>query len=292
MRTLKNFEKKQRGTVLFPCALYRVDKFHPAYEMSFHWHTEYEIIAVRQGQIELTVNDESRVLQAGDVMFISDGMLHGGTPRGEDTVYDCIVFEDGILTKNSTASEIGEIFRHGRSVKTYLPKEAYPELSERAFRLADELASLENEERRGGEIVCLGLILQFFGEAIRRGCCEDGYTETNRHLSRLKNALSYMEDHYSERVTLSALADAAGVTPKYLCRSFCSLTGKTPISYLNEYRIDRACEFLRTTDEPMLEIAGRCGFSDQSYFVKLFKRQKGITPGEYRDTAAKDKNGV
>ena len=292
MRTLKNFEKKQRGTVLFPCALYRVDKYHPAYEMSFHWHTEYEIIVVRQGQIELTVNDECCVLQSGDVMFVSDGMLHGGTPKGDETVYDCIVFEDGILTKNSTASEIGEIFRHGRSVKTFLPKEEFPQLSVIARNLADELASIESEERNGTEIVCLGLILQFFGEAIRRGCCEDKYTETNRHLSRLKNALSYMEDHYSERVTLDALADAAGVTPKYLCRSFCSLTGKTPISYLNEYRIDRACEFLRTTDDTMLEIADKCGFSDQSYFVKLFKRQKGITPGEYRDTVGKNKNEV
>jgi len=287
MRTLKNFEKKQRGTLLFPCALYRVDKYHPAYEMSFHWHTEYEIIVVRQGQLELTVNDDCRVLQAGDVMFISDGMLHGGTPKNDGTIYDCIVFENGILTKNSTASEIDEIFRHGRSVKSFLPKEKYGELSACACRLADELAALEGDERKGGEIVCLGLILQFFGTAIRYGCCEDEYTETNRHLSRLKNALSYMEDHYSERVTLDALADAAGVTPKYLCRSFCSLTGKTPISYLNEYRIDRACEFLRTTDEPMLEIAGMCGFSDQSYFVKLFKRQKGITPGEYRDRALK-----
>lgn len=282
MRTLKNFEKKQRGTLSFPCALYRVDKHHPSYEMPFHWHTEYEIIAVRTGEIELTVNDRTELLRAGDVLFISDGTLHGGAPKGENAVYDCIVFEDGILTKNSTASEIREIFRHGRTVRSFMPSDVYPEISRSACSLADALAELEIGDAGGGEILCLGLLLQFFGNVIRYGCCEEGHAETNRHISRLMNALSYMEEHYSERVTLDDLAEAAGVNPKYLCRAFCSLTGKTPICYLNEYRIDRACEFLRTTDYTMLEIAGRCGFSDQSYFVRLFKRQKGITPGQYR----------
>ena len=282
MRTLKNFEKKQRGTLSFPCALYRVDKDHPAYEMPFHWHTEYEIIVVREGEIELTANDRSETLKAGDVLFLSDGTLHGGTPVGDTAVYDCIVFDDGIITKNSTAGEIREIFRHGAAVRSFMPKVEYPEISLCASNLADALTRSETENSSWGEIICLGLFLQFFGNVIRFGCSEKGYTETNRHISRLKSALAYMEEHYREKVTLEDLAEAAGVTPKYLCRSFCSLTGKTPISYLNEYRIDCACELLRTTDESMLEIVDLCGFSDQSYFVRLFKRQKGITPGQYR----------
>jgi len=285
MRTLKNFEKKQRGTSSFPCALYRVDKDHPSYEMPFHWHTEYEIIVVREGEIELAVNDRSEILRKGDVLFLSDGTLHGGAPKGDGTVYDCIVFDGGIVTKNSTAGEIREIFRHGRTVRSFMSLADYPEISLCARNLADALIDAETEISGGGEIICLGLILQFFGNVIRYGCCENGYTETNRHISRLKNALAYMEEHYPEKVTLEDLAEAAGVTPKYLCRSFCSLTGKTPISYLNEYRIDCACELLRTTDDSMLEIAGLCGFSDQSYFVRLFKRQKGITPGQYRSNA-------
>ena len=282
MRTLKNFEKKQRGTLSFPCALYRVDKSHPAYEMPFHWHTEYEIIVVREGEIELTANDRAETLKPGDVLFLSDGTLHGGAPVSDTAVYDCIVFDEGIITKSSTSNELREIFRHGRTVRSFMPHSEFPEISICASRLADALTDSESEISSGGEIICLGLILQFFGNIIRFGCFENGYTETNRHISRLKNALAYMEDHYPEKVTLEDLAAAAGVTPKYLCRSFCSLTGKTPIVYLNEYRIDCACELLRTTDDSMLEIAGLCGFSDQSYFVRLFKRQKGITPGQYR----------
>lgn len=279
MRTLKNFEKKQRGTPEFPCTVYRVTKDDPDYRMPFHWHAEYEIVVMRKGSMELSVNDLTYVLSAGDVLFISDGCLHGGTPIGDGCVYDCVVFGSEVLSKVSSVPEIKSILCHGRTVRTFMPSSELPKISETASRLADSLL-LEGSDAR--ELICLGTLLEFFGEAVAYGCCTDVYSETNRHIQRLKNVLTYMEEHYSEKITLSELAEAAGLTPKYLCRSFMSLTGKTPMLYLNEYRIDSACEMLRKTDKTMLDIAVSCGFSDQSYFVKWFRRLKKMTPREYR----------
>ncbi len=279
MRTLKNFEKKERGTPSFPCTVYRVLKGDPDYRMPFHWHAEYEIVVVRKGSMELSVNDITYLLSEGDVLFISDGALHGGAPNGDDCVYDCVVFGSEVLSKVSSIPEIKSILCHGRTVKTFIAANEYPRVSEEAKRLADRLLSEESAAR---ELVSLGTLLEFFGEAVGAGCFTDAYSDTNRHIQRLKNVLTYMEEHYSEKITLGELADAAGLTPKYLCRSFFSLTGKTPMLYLNEYRIEAACEMLRETDKTMLDIAVSCGFSDQSYFVKWFKRAKKMTPREYR----------
>ena len=79
-----------------------------------------------------------------------------------------------------------------------------------------------------------------------------------------------------------SLADAAGLSAKYLCRIFSQLTGKSPVEYLNEYRIERACAMLSDTELSILDIGYSCGFNDQSYFIKTFKKQKGMTPGAYR----------
>lgn len=279
MRTLKNFEKKQRGTPEFPCTVYRVTRDDPDYVMPFHWHAEYEIAVVRKGRITLSVNDLAYPLAEGDVLFISDGALHGGTPEGDDCVYDCVVFGSDVLSKVSSVSEIKSVLCHGKTLKTFISAVEYPSVSEAAMRLSDLLLSKEGAAR---EPICLGAILEFFGEALGSGCFSDVYSETNRHIQRLKNVLTYMEEHYPEKVTLAELSDSAGLTPKYLCRAFLSLTGKTPMLYLNEYRIERACEMLRGTDKTMLDIAVSCGFSDQSYFVKWFRRSKKMTPREYR----------
>lgn len=61
------------------------------------------------------------------------------------------------------------------------------------------------------------------------------------------------------------------------------LTGRTPIAYLNYYRIECACERLTLTDKSVTEIAFACGFNDMSYFSRVFKQLKGTTPTAYRN---------
>ena len=59
------------------------------------------------------------------------------------------------------------------------------------------------------------------------------------------------------------------------------MTNKTPIEYLNYYRIESACEQLLTTDYSITEVALNSGFNDASYFIKIFKKHRGITPKQY-----------
>ena len=64
-------------------------------------------------------------------------------------------------------------------------------------------------------------------------------------------------------------------------RFFKELVGKTPIDYLNFYRIERACEMLISGEKNITETAFECGFNDISYFIKTFKKYKGIPPKQY-----------
>ena len=150
---------------------------------------------------------------------------------------------------------------------------------EAVVRLMD---SLKNQASDADRFICLGVLYEVFGRVIGSGLYQESTDDPGDDIRRWKKLLYYIEEHYPERITLEMLADVAGLSPKYLCRAFARLTGKTPLAYLNEYRLDCACEMLRNTDETILSIAMSCGFNDQSYFVKHFRQSRGITPGTYR----------
>ena len=78
-------------------------------------------------------------------------------------------------------------------------------------------------------------------------------------------------------------AAEAGLAPKYLCRVFRQVTGRTPIDYLNYYRIECAAELLCTTTDSITDVALSCGFNDPSYFSRMFRRQKRVSAHVYRN---------
>ena len=99
---------------------------------------------------------------------------------------------------------------------------------------------------------------------------------------QIKRVLSKIKNDYSRPLTLSELAETARLNPQYLCRAFRQVTGKTPIDYLNYYRIECAAEKLCYTNLSVTEIALSCGFNDLSYFNRLFKRHKNASPSAFR----------
>ena len=107
-----------------------------------------------------------------------------------------------------------------------------------------------------------------------------------KNVITLKRALAYIRNSYDVQITLQNIADAAGISPKYLCTFFKEMTGKTPFEYLNVYRIERASRKLINTDMPVTQIAYTCGFNDLSYFIKTFKQIKGVTPKNFRKNRA------
>ena len=105
--------------------------------------------------------------------------------------------------------------------------------------------------------------------------------KSSRKMMQLKPVLEYIDSNYGQTITLNELSRIAGMSPKYFCSYFHSIIHRTPIDYLNYYRIERACSELSTSDLTLTEVAYRCGFSDVCYFIKTFKRYKGITPHRY-----------
>ncbi len=273
-------EKKMHGTKEFPIAFYHVDSSHPRYEMPFHWHKEYEIVRVLQGEFCLMLADQEIIARSGEGFLIPSGAIHGGTP--ENCIYECLVFDLDIL------------FLHADSCRQYLKKIKHqdiiihPIISARVPSLCfavDKLFSSMSETAPGFELTVIGSLFELFGLIFREkyyACSTPSFESPFRHMEQLKPVFEYIESHYSSSITLQQLSQISGMSPKYFCRYFQTIAHKTPMDYLNYYRIERACTMLCTTDSPITSIAYDCGFNDCSYFIKLFKRYKHITPKQYQ----------
>ena len=273
-------EKKKRGTFDFPIEYHFVDKAHPRFVMPLHWHLEYEFIRVLHGQLLLTVNEQTFPVQKGDCVLVADGALHGGSPSSDECVYECIVFDlNGFLHGSTICKKDVENVQSGN----VLLNSKFRTGSAEADMICTLFDALKNEGD-GCEFITQGLIFQLAGTIIKNHQyqkTDDKMQSRIKKVRQLKKALAFVYEEYMNDITLNDLAEKADMSPKYFCRVFSQYIGKTPIEYINSYRIEKAAELLLYTDSSVTDIALNCGFNDLSYFVKTFRKAKSITPKQF-----------
>lgn len=107
-------------------------------------------------------------------------------------------------------------------------------------------------------------------------------TPENSTLLKLREIRRYMDEHYTEKLSLDELANRFYISKYHMSREFKKAFGTTLVSYLTAQRITKAKEMLRFTDLQIETIARDCGIEDNSYFNKVFQKAEGITAREYR----------
>ena len=275
MKDMAFREQKQHGSLDFPVGYYCVDPQYYQYVMPLHWHREPELVQVRRGTLRIYLNSVLYTLRQGDVLYISGGVLHRGEP--EDCVYDCVVFDPNLL--GSRMREYTLPLLSGEcAVQPFYPGEE--SWLSRSMHTLCTLLRTQPPHYRLGVHGCLANILY--------GLYDGGHISSREHTGRtghqssiVARAVAYIDENYRDHITLAQLAQVAAVHEKYLCRIFREYTGMSPMAYVNSLRIDRACIDMTLHHKNVTEAAMDAGFADLSYFTKLFKRTKGITPREY-----------
>jgi signal transduction histidine kinase/DNA-binding LacI/PurR family transcriptional regulator/AraC-like DNA-binding protein len=117
----------------------------------------------------------------------------------------------------------------------------------------------------------------------------DAALERNRELSDeaqhlVRQAMAYIHEHYAEPISRADLAQRVALSEDYLTACFRKELGVTPIAYINRYRVNQAQQLLLDTRKSVTEIALEVGFSDSGYFSRVFRREVGLSPTDYRQT--------
>jgi len=104
---------------------------------------------------------------------------------------------------------------------------------------------------------------------------------TEQYSSSIDKAIKFIKNNYNQKLTVEQLAEESGYSPSHFNSEFVRLVGKSPIRYLNEIRIERAKELLRTGLFSIGEIADSCGFENTYYFSNVFKKYTGVSPSKF-----------
>lgn len=279
-------ESVQRGNAFFPIQYYLIDTTNPLYNLPLHWHLEFELIHIIQGSYTMFIGNSERVLHPDDICFLTGGILHGDGKEIGQCLYESVVFDpDMVRLKNYSSDEfIAKMVER----QIYADFVISPEAENADFlSIVTNLYKAMKDKPEGYELFTTGYIFQFLGLIKEKKCYFEKQltpsTGKKLRTDQLKAVLNLVQTNYNNPLSLEQMAETAGLSPKYFCRVFREMTHHTPVEYLNLYRVNCACDKLRNTDDPIIDVAYGCGFNDFSYFIKMFKRYKGMTPFKYRN---------
>lgn len=281
MHQLSHLDKKQHGTQQFPVEYYYVDRRHPHYQMPSHWHNEWELLLVREGQFQIHIDEASFTACAGDILLLRGGALHGGVPS--DCVYECLVFDLYGLFRGMELikKDLRPFYRQTLLPHLFFSKEEHPAIAGETERLMNTFRTA-SDHRELQTIACLTRIFSDILEQKFYAVSQGALPSDSPHIEQIKTVLDYIESNFSSQLTLADMAKKLNLNANYFCRIFRSLLHQSPMDYVNFYRIEQASYLLESTDLPITLIGAECGFSESSYFTKVFKKYKGVSPRQYR----------
>jgi AraC-like DNA-binding protein len=134
-----------------------------------------------------------------------------------------------------------------------------------------------------GREILLSDLARIITSLLLRGVARPVVAKNESRKSKgVEQAIDYIKNNYHKKVTLSELANQVNYSQFHFIRIFQKETGKTPFEYLTDIRVNKAKEFLSTTNQSITEICLQCGLQNSSHFANFFKSHTGVSPSEFR----------
>ncbi len=247
-----------------------------------HWHNDLQFIYILNGSVTVQTLDEKMILYAGEAVFINKNVVHLVMPEGS-CHYNSFIFPDYFL-KFYFESPAGKLVDN-IVTNVQLPVFSFTEKTgwhSRVLNMLRELVSLEKDKTEFYAYEVLVQLSSLWLE-IQKNLLLPPARQTDSLHIRMQNFLSYIESHYSEEISLDDLAKSGHVSKSECLRCFKVSLQTTPYKYLMEYRLSKAASLIKSTDEPIGDIASKVGFHHLSHFGKCFKEKTGYAPKEYRN---------
>lgn len=290
-------EKQSHGTRLFPCAYYHFCNPSHRLRVRHHWHEEVEIVYLHHGSFKLDINMEPYGTDRECFLFINSGELHSLRSLSMEFDEQAVVFSPSMLLFQDYDSIDESILLPLTQNKLTFPRfldqtSSFFSAFRSCYQQISHIFSQSKETLITGEQILTddvisqlqikAGILQLIGILMEAGLmCQSPRTESQK-ITAIKTVLSYITDHYHEKLYVQDLASQVNMNEQYFCSFFKRSIGKTPIDYINDYRLNKVIRLLETGDAQITEICLECGFNNMGNFQRLFKRKTGITPLQYR----------
>ena len=247
-----------------------------------------EILEVVSGSAKIQIGTEYVLVGAGELVYIPEGAV-ACVMADEPTAVRGIIFDISIIEANMVNYETEILYmfyvQSENKIKVFgKDHPTYKILSKYMAEAHDEYAAKD---------VCYNLpiradIYMMVTELLRYYCSAKNDLEklVYHNVLRLRPVISYISEHYNEKIYIEKLAEIIMVSADYFTKMFKDSIGKTPVEYINGIRVNRAMKLLISTQDPMADIAAKTGFCNPNYFHKIFKQYMEVSPLAYRKANA------
>ena len=260
-----------------------------------HWHNSFELIEVVEGKFFCNVDGSEFLINKGNICIINRGRLHHIYTE-DHNAFKCrkktIIFNPDYFIKDQNIYE--------KYILPLLEKDAFAHIQFNIKKgigldinaLMKEIEALEDEKPIGYELEEYSLIYKVirYLYLAYQSSKQSIHTAYDANVQIQRNMTSFIHEHFSSKIGLEDIAEAGQVSKSTCIRLFHKYTGKSPIDFLNNYRLQMSAEKLVATSEQITEIAYACGFGQPSYFNRLFLKEYNMTPNQYRKQHARMKS--
>lgn len=257
-----------------PIILYPDKKKYRNVPFLVNKHRDLELLFVRDGKIEMHLDDAVFTATAGEIIVANCNVLHNIVPITETVLYDCLLIDKEFCCRYGfeiDKNHIQEIIENSDLFNCINRIKQFMDDIDSRFRVAEVTAET------------LKILLTLFRQYIV--AVEDKSTYGNREM--LEKGLEYIHEHFSDPIDVDAVADYSGYSKFYFCRRFKEITGCTVNTYINMQRVSHAKELLSRYGSHVSEVAAECGFNSVPYFSQIFKKYVRSSPGEYKKNIKK-----
>ncbi len=263
---------------------------HAAYTvLGLHWHDNIEIIRMLEGHALFYIGSQPIEALPGDILFVNSGQLHSGYSMDNTHVrYDAIVIHPSLLVNQSPDPyQLKYISPFLKGQMQFPGKICREDIKHRRLQECIHDIVTEFDLKEPGYELTIKSILVLLVLSVYRNCCSNGKERNNydkyaRDTESFKKLVTYIENHYDEKISISEAASIVNLSPNYFCKAFKKVTGRGFVEYINLYRVNIAVELLQSTSLPITEIATKVGFCNINYFDKIFKQYKKYSPSQSR----------
>ena len=243
---------------------------------AMHHHRSYELYFLVKGEREYFIDDRFFKLGEGDMVLVPRAMLHRTAGKGGTRFL--VHFSESFLLRYFTREALSPllsrrpfVFRADESGREHLNRILHTLLLE--YNRAEREGVGKNEPLLAGYLYQLLFTM---------GYATNTYVPHDYADGRVTQVIKYINENYNQIADIEEIAAHFYISKYHLCRIFNKNLGIPLIAYLNTIKIREACSMIKRGEGNLTEIAMQCGFNSSSYFCKVFKNEKGVSPTEYR----------
>lgn len=259
-----------------------------------HWHSPIEILMPIENNYTMVVNNHTYVVEPYELLIIGPSVVHSSIAPESGYRY----FFQIEVTNIKNITGINTILSLMGQASHFTP-ENHPDIHRRLVKLfeeiCDEYYNSEKEKSSGmleeSNLLCEPIIyskflamLTLIGRSHLETVSADSINQnkSKEYADKIMKVCSYIDEHFTEDLTLEEVASMAGYSKYHFARIFKIYTNNSFYRYVNQHRIAMAEELLSNPEVSITQIAISCGFSTTSAFIRMFKQFNECTPSDFR----------